>query len=119
VHVHLRGVVMKEEHETHEKLCEARATCRRGTTGSSGFAPHNFRLYITAVLPTESDDELDDLIVERGTPRASQGSPTRPLATRELPMPAQQSLGRDEKATQRHLGSTRLSTARIARSAVR
>ena len=51
------------------------------------------------VLPAESDDELDDLIVERGTPRASQGSPTFPLASRELPVPAQQGLGRDEKAT--------------------
>jgi hypothetical protein len=52
-----------------------------------------------AVLPAESDDELDDLITERGTSRASQGSPTFPLASRELPMPAEQSLGRDEKAT--------------------
>jgi hypothetical protein len=41
------------------------------------------------VLPAESDDELDDLIAERGTPRASLGSPTFPLATRELPVPAE------------------------------
>ena len=52
-----------------------------------------------AVLPAESDDELDDLIAERGTSRTSQGSPSLPLASRELPMPAEQSLGRDEKAT--------------------
>jgi hypothetical protein len=52
-----------------------------------------------AVLPTESDDELDELIVERGTPRTSLGSPSLPLATRELPVPAEQSLGRDEKTT--------------------
>jgi hypothetical protein len=52
-----------------------------------------------AVLPAESDDELDELIVERGTPRASLGSSTLPLATRELPMPAEQSLGRDEKTS--------------------
>jgi hypothetical protein len=52
-----------------------------------------------AVLPTESDDELDDLIVERGTSRTSQGSPSLPLASRELPMPAEQRLGRDEEAT--------------------
>ena len=50
-----------------------------------------------AVLPAEADDELDDLIAERGTPRTSQGSPTLPLATRELPMPAKQGLGRDEE----------------------
>jgi hypothetical protein len=49
-----------------------------------------------AVLPAESDDELDELIAERGTPRTSLGSPTLPLATRELPVPAEQSLGRDE-----------------------
>jgi hypothetical protein len=52
-----------------------------------------------AVLPAETDDELDNLIAERGTPRTSQGSPSLPLATRELPVPAKQSLGRDEKAT--------------------
>ena len=52
-----------------------------------------------AVLPAETDDELDDLIAERGTPRASLGSPTLPLATRELPVPAEQGLGRDEKTT--------------------
>jgi hypothetical protein len=52
-----------------------------------------------AVLPAETDDELDELIVERGTPRASQGSPTLPLATRELPVPAKQGLGRDEETT--------------------
>jgi hypothetical protein len=52
-----------------------------------------------AVLPAESDDELDDLIAERGTSRASQGSSTFPLASRELPVPAQQGLWRDEEAT--------------------
>ena len=52
-----------------------------------------------AVLPAESDDELDDLIAERGTSRTSLGSPTFPLASRELPMPAEQGIGRDEKAT--------------------
>jgi len=52
-----------------------------------------------AVLPAETDDELDELIAERGTPGALQGSPTLPLATRELPMSAEQRLGRDEKTT--------------------
>ena len=52
-----------------------------------------------AVLPAESDDELDELIAERGTSGASLGSPTFPLASRELPMPAEQGIGRDEKAT--------------------
>jgi hypothetical protein len=52
-----------------------------------------------AVLPTESDDELDDLIAERGTSRTSLGSPPFPLTSRELPVPAKQGLGRDEKAT--------------------
>jgi hypothetical protein len=52
-----------------------------------------------AVLPAESDDQLDDLITERGTSRTSLGSPTFPLASRELPMPAEQGIGRDEKAT--------------------
>ncbi len=51
-----------------------------------------------AVLPAESDDELDELIAERGTSRTSLGSPTIPLPTRELPVPAEQSLGRDEEA---------------------
>ena len=51
-----------------------------------------------AVLPAESGDELDNLIVEWGTPRASLGSPSLPLASRGLPVPAQQSLGRDEEA---------------------
>ena len=51
-----------------------------------------------AVLPAETDDELDNLIAERGTPYTSQGSPSLPLATRELPMPAEQRLGRDEEA---------------------
>ena len=51
-----------------------------------------------AVLSAESDDELDDLIAERGTSRTSQGSPPFPLATRELPVPAEQRLGRDEEA---------------------
>jgi hypothetical protein len=32
-------------------------------------------------------------------PYTSLGSPSFPLATRELPVPAEQSLGRDEKAT--------------------
>ena len=32
-------------------------------------------------------------------PYTSLGSPTFPLASRELPMPAEQGLGRDEKAT--------------------
>ena len=50
-----------------------------------------------AVLPADSDDQLDDLIAERGTSRTSLGSPTFPLASRELPMPAQQGLGRDEE----------------------
>src|ERR1019366_1910164 len=50
-----------------------------------------------AVLPAETDDELDDLIAERGTSRTSQGSPSLPLATRELPVPAKQGLGRDEE----------------------
>ncbi|MGD0945692.1 MAG: hypothetical protein ABR972_15690 [Acidimicrobiales bacterium] len=52
-----------------------------------------------SVLPAESDDELDDLIAERGMSRTSLGSPTFPLASRELPMPAEQGIGRDEKAT--------------------
>jgi hypothetical protein len=52
-----------------------------------------------AVLPAEADDELDDLIAERGTSRTSQGSPSLPPATRELPVPGEQGLGRDEKAT--------------------
>jgi hypothetical protein len=52
-----------------------------------------------AVLPAESDDELDDLIAEWRTSRTSLGSPTFPLASRELPVPAQQGLGRDEEAT--------------------
>ena len=43
-----------------------------------------------AVLPAEADDELDDLIAERGTSRTSLGSPPFALASRELPMPAQQ-----------------------------
>ena len=38
-----------------------------------------------AVLPTEADDELNDLIAERGTSRTSLGSPTFPLASREAP----------------------------------
>jgi hypothetical protein len=50
-----------------------------------------------AVLPAETDDELDELIAERGTPRASLGSPTLPPATRELPVPAKQGLGCDEE----------------------
>jgi hypothetical protein len=52
-----------------------------------------------AVLPTEADDEIDNLIAERGTSFTSLGSPSFPLATRELPVPAEKSLGRDEKAT--------------------
>ena len=76
--------------------------CTRSTTHadvSRRSAPHNFRLYITAVLPAESDDELDDLITKWRTSRTSLGSPTFPLASRELPVPAQQGLGRDEEAT--------------------
>jgi hypothetical protein len=57
------------------------------------------RTHPAAVLPAEADNELDELIVERGMSRTLLGSPTFPLATRELPMPARQSLGRDEKAT--------------------
>ena len=52
-----------------------------------------------AVLPAESDDELDDLITKWRTSRTSLGSPTFPLASRELPVPAKQGLGRDEEAT--------------------
>jgi hypothetical protein len=52
-----------------------------------------------AVLPTEADDELDDLITKWRTSRTSLGSPTFPLASRELPVPAKQGLGRDEKTT--------------------
>ncbi len=44
-------------------------------------------------------DVLDNLIVERGTPRTSLGSPSLPLVTREFPVSAEQSLGRDEKTT--------------------
>jgi hypothetical protein len=72
-----------------------------------------------AVLPTEADDEIDNVIAERGTSRTSQGSPSLPLATRALPVPAQQGLGRDEKPTPAPLGGSRLSAARIARSAGR
>ena len=50
-----------------------------------------------SVLPTEADDEIDNLITKWRTSRTSQGSPSLPLATRELPMPAKQRLGRDEK----------------------
>ena len=50
-----------------------------------------------AVLPAETDDEFDDLIGERRTSRASLGPPTLPLASRELPMPAEKGLGRDEE----------------------
>ena len=70
-----------------------------------------------AVLPAEADDELDELIVERGTPRASLGSPTLRLATRELPGQRSRVSGVTRKQRQRHLGSTRLSAARIARFA--
>jgi hypothetical protein len=52
-----------------------------------------------AVLPAETDDELDELITKWWAPRASQGSPTFPLATREFPASAEQSLRRDEKTT--------------------
>lgn len=57
------------------------------------------RTHPAAVLPAEADNELDELIVERGTSRTLRGSPTFPLAARALPMPAVQNLGRDEKAT--------------------
>jgi hypothetical protein len=52
-----------------------------------------------AVLPTEANDEIDNLITKWRTSRTSLGSPTFPLASRELPVPAEQGLGRDEKAT--------------------
>ncbi len=51
-----------------------------------------------AVLPTEADDEIDNLIAERGTSFTSLGSPSFPPATRELPVPSEKSLGRDEEA---------------------
>ena len=72
-----------------------------------------------AVLPAEADDEIDNLIAERGTSCTSLGSPTFPLASRELPMPAEQSLGRDEEAPPAPPWKNRLSAARIARSVVR
>jgi hypothetical protein len=72
--------------------------CRDADPEPAQFAL-NANTFPAAVLPAETDDELDELIVERGTPGASQGSPTLPLVTRELPVPAEQSLGRDEKTT--------------------
>ena len=48
---------------------------------------------------TEADDEIDNLITKWRPSRTSLGSPSLPLASRELPMPAEQSLGRDEKTT--------------------
>jgi hypothetical protein len=50
-----------------------------------------------AVLPTEADDEIDNLITKWRPSWTSQGSPSLPLATRELPMPTKQGLGRDEE----------------------
>ena len=46
---------------------------------------------------TEADDEIDNLITKWRPSWTSQGSPSLPLATRELPMPAKQRLGRDEE----------------------
>jgi hypothetical protein len=53
----------------------------------------------TFVLPAEFNDELDDPSTKWRAPFTSLDSPSSPLATRELPVPAEQSLGRDEKAT--------------------
>ena len=50
-----------------------------------------------AVLPTEADDEFDDLIAERGTPETSLASPRFPLASRELPTAKSRVSGRDEE----------------------
>ena len=72
-----------------------------------------------AVLPAEADDELDDLIAERGTSRTSQGSPSLPLATESSRCQRSRVSGVTRKQRQRHLGRSRLSAARIARSVVR
>jgi hypothetical protein len=72
-----------------------------------------------AVLPTEADDEIDNVIAERGTSRTSQGSPSLPLATESSRCQRSRVSGVTRKQRQRHLGRSRLSAARIARSVVR
>ena len=72
-----------------------------------------------AVLPAESDDELDNLIAERRTSRTSLGSPTFPLASQELPVPAKQGLGRDEEATPVPPWKKSAERSEVARSVVR
>jgi len=95
MHVHLRGIVMKEEHEPHEKSCEARATCRRGTTGLSGFVPHNFRLYITGVLPRQAADQLHGLFGKGRT--TSSAVRVGPALADKRAVPAEDCLRRDKE----------------------
>jgi hypothetical protein len=71
------------------------------------------------VLPAETDDELDDLITKWRPSWTSQGSPSLPFATRELPMPAEQSLGRDEVAQADGHGRGCSTMPKSASSAVR
>ena len=49
------------------------------------------------VLPTETNDQLDELIAHRGSPRPSSCSPSSPLAPGEFPVPAHQGVGGDEE----------------------
>jgi hypothetical protein len=86
----------------HQNLDRAEGIQR----GTPAFGPGNFRGLEARPRcghsprtgsPAESDVEPDDLVAERGTSMTSLGSPTFPLASRELPVPAEQSLGRDEE----------------------
>jgi len=73
-----------------------------------------------AVLTAESDDELDELIAERGTSRAPRRARQRfHLRLESSRCQRSRVSGVTRKHRQRHLGRSRLSTARIARSVVR
>ncbi len=72
-----------------------------------------------AVLPAESDDELDDLITKWRAPFTSLGSPSFPLATRELRRQRNRVSGVTRKQTPAPPWKKSAGAARIARFAGR
>src|SRR5205807_524611 len=52
-----------------------------------------------AILPTETNDEVDELLLKRRTARAALSPPSAPLPIGGLAVPAQQGLGGDQERT--------------------
>jgi hypothetical protein len=84
-----------------ETISAEDATDRAGRDPDAELSQLTFYAHTSpaSILPAETNDQLDELVAHRGSPRASPFSPASPPAPGEFPVPAHDGVGGDEEAS--------------------